>query len=150
MQTTELYGSKGCGPLPFVQRRHHMAHSVQNSLRTDGEQPDSDAVSVSPILEKDCKVTLLIHLSLQRNIRCDPASSVEFEKDDITCIGTGTEVECLIDDEDAVVSTTAWMDESPAERLIDILLLISPFFFWGTSMVVMKVRGNEMRIRKVK
>lgn len=28
------------------------------------------------------------------------------------------------------------------ERLLNVALLISPFFFWGTSMVVMKVNGH--------
>ena len=147
MQAIELYDSKGCGPLPFVQRRYHMPHAVRNSRRMDEGQPENNAVSVYPILVKKHKVTLLRHLWLQRKSGCDPASSVEFERDEITCIGTGTEVECLIDDEDAVVSSTTWMDEPLAERLFDILLLISPFFFWGTSMVVMKVRNRKIGIQ---
>lgn len=67
------------------------------------------------------------------------------------CLGTGTEVECLLDD--TVISQSA--ETTPKEeaailgRTTDFLVLISPFFFWGTSMVVMKVRTfqqNRMRL----
>ena len=93
-----------------------MTHSVRNSRCMGGGQPESNAVSVYPILEKKHKVKPSHTPPAARKRGRDPATSVEFGKDDITCICTRTEVDCLIDDEDAVVSPTTWMNEPLVER----------------------------------
>ncbi|PRW56874.1 WAT1-related chloroplastic isoform X1 [Chlorella sorokiniana] len=78
----------------------------------------------------------------------------------LECFGTGMEVECRIvqdgpphvpvpGEDPAVVSSsssaaaaaqqhTAEQEKGPLEVALDAALLVSPFFFWGTSMVAMK------------
>lgn len=93
------------------------------------------------------------------------APSAAGNKDDAgaDCYGTGMEVECIVpgyvEDEDIIDSSSATkaacspssIDEivsegqnlvgprsSPVSQLLEVALLVSPFFFWGTSMVAMK------------
>ncbi|KAL4858588.1 WAT1-related protein [Chlorella vulgaris] len=70
----------------------------------------------------------------------------------LECIGTAMEVECRIVSEgpehvpvaspkEEVQAMTEAQQNTPhtgLSSLLDILLLVSPFFFWGTSMVAMK------------
>ncbi|GMH36816.1 hypothetical protein BSKO_04689 [Bryopsis sp. KO-2023] len=66
---------------------------------------------------------------------------------DLECVGTALEVECILPEtpSDGAVNVSeanAELDETEASftsQVADTLLLISPFFFWGTSMAVMKV-----------
>jgi hypothetical protein len=63
----------------------------------------------------------------------------------VECVGEGQAVRCTISDEpdltaeagpaSSLTADTAWLSPVPATAL-----LISPFFFWGTSMVAMKVQ----------
>lgn len=67
---------------------------------------------------------------------------------DLACYGTGVEVECvLIEDatKDSVqtkgngnLQPPRGEPEGIGAALLDMALLVSPFFFWGTSMVAMK------------
>ncbi|KAG7672929.1 putative WAT1-related protein [Nannochloris sp. 'desiccata'] len=71
--------------------------------------------------------------------------------DDLACYGVGAEVECVVPEYEinnltngngsssSKLSTT--QERSSVAPFIDTLLLISPFFFWGTSMVAMKELG---------
>ena len=73
--------------------------------------------------------------------------------DDLACYGVGAEVECVIpeyeiknkmpnSDSSSTNSTLPTTQErSRMAPFIETLLLISPFFFWGTSMVAMKELG---------
>lgn len=60
---------------------------------------------------------------------------------DAQCIGTGTDVECVYPD-GVVLESAGGASSEPAPEgvpaLLPTLLLVSPFFFWGTSMVAMK------------
>lgn len=61
------------------------------------------------------------------------------------CFGTGMEVECLIDpvQDGSSLENKVSMDDEDLElgaKVQNLALLISPFFFWGTSMAVMKVK----------
>ena len=72
----------------------------------------------------------------------------------VDCIGTSMDVTCSVSADpqsmplakaEASVSGVAATDteglaESRGAKTLSILLLVSPFFFWGTSMVGMKVR----------
>ncbi|KAJ0967844.1 hypothetical protein J5N97_024761 [Dioscorea zingiberensis] len=74
--------------------------------------------------------------------------------DNVDCIGTGSDVECLLSDADAEPSETdrflsieidekenvvdGGLDLGLVRKVLDWGLLISPFFFWGTAMVAMK------------
>lgn len=75
---------------------------------------------------------------------------------DLACIGTGSEVECVLPgerkgEERAVLSKKEAADRRRKDRegkskgslemVVEPILLISPFFFWGTSMVAMKQLG---------
>ncbi|XP_059063954.1 WAT1-related protein At3g02690, chloroplastic isoform X2 [Cryptomeria japonica] len=72
---------------------------------------------------------------------------------DMDCIGTGLDVECVIsnvtDDDDFkgenLLPLSSSIEKSEKQEfdgmvnvILDTLLLISPFFFWGTAMVAMK------------
>lgn len=76
----------------------------------------------------------------------------------IDCVATGMDVQCFISDDGEPASSAAAVQGSPAApktaaaaaasgeggplmQLLGAALLVSPFFFWGTSMVAMKVRG---------
>lgn len=84
--------------------------------------------------------------------RAESTSRQEAEQQSIECVGEGQNVTCSV--EDATVSTNGeekvkvsavdggdmgatdqWFTEA-----LSLALLVSPFFFWGTSMVFMKVR----------
>eukprot|EP00899_Mesostigma_viride_P025007 jgi/Mesvir1/5691/Mv15706-RA.1 len=85
---------------------------------------------------------------------CVVATATPVDKE-LNCVGTGTEVYCVIDD-DVLESTLEKTSENgsdvgpasnsvaitesanPLDALTSNLLLISPFFFWGTAMVAMK------------
>lgn len=57
---------------------------------------------------------------------------------EIECIGTGTEVECMIDENSDRISEERDSDLGLIANLWEWAVLISPFFFWGTAMVAMK------------
>ncbi|GER34774.1 nodulin MtN21 /EamA-like transporter family protein [Striga asiatica] len=65
--------------------------------------------------------------------------------DEIECIGTGSDVECVVSPNgDSSVNPNRLSEESGSALLelagvaLEWGLLISPFFFWGTAMVAMK------------
>ncbi|XP_041995263.1 WAT1-related protein At3g02690, chloroplastic-like [Salvia splendens] len=66
-------------------------------------------------------------------------SEFKTESNEIDCIGTGLDVECVISEESEQVRGEA---RDTASALVELALewglLISPFFFWGTAMVAMK------------
>jgi hypothetical protein len=85
----------------------------------------------------------------------------------VECVETGFGVSCFIaDDEPGAASSSTPPQQQqrqqqqqpmtaaaaaasggggPLEQLLGVALLISPFFFWGTSMVAMKVRRKITR-----
>lgn len=75
--------------------------------------------------------------------KADPEDAAESRE---SCYGTGMEVECVVnpeyssDVEEGVQDTIEKSEDSSTilGSLGTVLLLISPFFFWGTSMVAMK------------
>ena len=63
---------------------------------------------------------------------------------DMSCMGTGMDVTCSVDEGPGLQgaregAADAEASTSGLQQLAALLLLISPFFFWGTSMVAMKV-----------
>lgn len=50
---------------------------------------------------------------------------------ELTCVGVGQDVSCMSSTEDKE-------EADSSHSILDTILLISPFFFWGTSMVAMK------------
>lgn len=69
----------------------------------------------------------------------------------IDCIATGMDVQCQIQDDNEPITSSSQQpvqlaspqqDNSLLNQLGAVALLISPFFFWGTSMVAMKVNSN--------
>ncbi|XP_028752758.1 WAT1-related protein At3g02690, chloroplastic-like [Neltuma alba] len=81
-----------------------------------------------------------------RIIVCCTSSDTEMDlKDslrspsDIDCVGTGQDVECLIEpDEENGKSVEVESLGISIEGLLEWAVLVSPFFFWGTAMVAMK------------
>lgn len=83
------------------------------------------------------------------DITLNSISPQENENGGLDCIGTGLDVECVVSLPDVDVngvarrakdSTTSknGEDATLVESVLNTLLLISPFFFWGTAMVAMK------------
>lgn len=87
-----------------------------------------------------------------------PSTNGNGQGQHIDCVATGMDVQCFISDDDEPASAAA-AQGSPAQaapktaaaaaasgeggplmQLLGAALLVSPFFFWGTSMVAMKVR----------
>jgi len=60
--------------------------------------------------------------------------------DEVDCVGTGQDVECLVNTEKTELETLSSSSSMPclAEALWEWTVLVSPFFFWGTAMVAMK------------
>ncbi|XP_027336672.1 WAT1-related protein At3g02690, chloroplastic isoform X2 [Abrus precatorius] len=59
----------------------------------------------------------------------------------VDCVGTGQDVECLIEAEEKESESLSSSSSSTlclAEALWEWAVLVSPFFFWGTAMVAMK------------
>lgn len=54
------------------------------------------------------------------------------------CYGTGMEVECVFETETENAPVVEKKEHDGLDSLLTGMLLISPFFFWGTSMVAMK------------
>ncbi|KAK6127555.1 hypothetical protein DH2020_038713 [Rehmannia glutinosa] len=79
----------------------------------------------------------------EKELEIEPSSS-----DEIECIGTGLNVECVVTPSDDLSENPKQMSEGSgvaASGLLELAgtalewgLLISPFFFWGTAMVAMK------------
>ncbi|KAL4422234.1 hypothetical protein ABPG77_009709 [Micractinium sp. CCAP 211/92] len=80
-----------------------------------------------------------------------PAADGSPHAPQLECFGTGMEVECrvVVDNVDGhaappeiaaqeAAAAAAQQEAQGPASVLDILLLISPFFFWGTSMVAMK------------
>ena len=61
----------------------------------------------------------------------------------VECLGTGVEATCLVvegeENENETTSTSTSSPSTPLASLLSTLLLISPFFFWGSSMAAMKL-----------
>jgi drug/metabolite transporter (DMT)-like permease len=72
-------------------------------------------------------------------------SGYKADPDEPACYGTGAEVECILPEglpADGGASTSAPVNlRSSRQKALDAALLVSPFFFWGTSMVAMKQLG---------
>jgi len=73
------------------------------------------------------------------------AARASRSQEDMVCVGTGSEVECIVPQGSPpgaeAPSTSGRSEAATSASLLDTLLLISPFFFWGTSMVAMKELG---------
>ena len=94
-------------------------------------------------------VSLCVGKRFGRIVKASPDSTRDQESDP-ECYGTGMEVECVVptvyDEEERPVENSGDIDQarvastsgSIGSRVVELGLLISPFFFWGTSMVAMK------------
>lgn len=94
-------------------------------------------------------VSLCVGKRFGRIVKASPDSTRDQESDP-ECYGTGMEVECVVpalyDEEERPVENSGDIDQarvastsgSIGSRVAELGLLISPFFFWGTSMVAMK------------
>lgn len=94
-------------------------------------------------------VSLCVGKRFGRIVKASPDSTRDQESDP-ECYGTGMEVECVVpalyDEEERSVENSGDIDQarvastsgSIGSRVVELGLLISPFFFWGTSMVAMK------------
>nr|XP_043615098.1 WAT1-related protein At3g02690, chloroplastic [Erigeron canadensis] len=79
--------------------------------------------------------------------RATTSSNSEPSSSEIECIGTGTDVECVVANSEGKQGGGAEYEISLSEKgswssLIQLVwewgLVVSPFFFWGTAMVAMK------------
>ena len=61
-------------------------------------------------------------------------------KPDIECVGTGQDVECVIESDEENEKSVEMVGPLGVsmESLLEWCVLVSPFFFWGTAMVAMK------------
>lgn len=82
--------------------------------------------------------------SLRFRVPCSNKTAFETElpEDGVDCVGTGQDVECLVNTEEKQSEPTSSSSSSSmlclAEALWEGAVLVSPFFFWGTAMVAMK------------
>lgn len=56
----------------------------------------------------------------------------------VDCLGTGQDVEHVVSSEETQQQTTVGLDLELIQQVQEWAVLVSPFFFWGTSMVAMK------------
>ncbi|XP_057550279.1 WAT1-related protein At3g02690, chloroplastic isoform X3 [Amaranthus tricolor] len=68
----------------------------------------------------------------------DVSEQLSSSQSEIECIGTGTEVECIVNDDLKRNEVDVESGFGLVENLWEWAVLISPFFFWGTAMVAMK------------
>ncbi|RDX73758.1 WAT1-related protein, chloroplastic, partial [Mucuna pruriens] len=76
--------------------------------------------------------------SLRFRVPCSNKATFETElPDGVECVGTGQDVECLVNAE-AEEAESSPSTPCLAEAVWEWTVLVSPFFFWGTAMVAMK------------
>ncbi|XP_021745249.1 WAT1-related protein At3g02690, chloroplastic-like [Chenopodium quinoa] len=68
----------------------------------------------------------------------DVSEQSESQQSEIECIGTGTEVECVVNENSERNDEELGLGLGLIGNLWEWAVLISPFFFWGTAMVAMK------------
>ncbi|CAO2836940.1 unnamed protein product [Amaranthus hypochondriacus] len=68
----------------------------------------------------------------------DVSEQLSSSQSEIECVGTGTEVECIVNDDLKRNEVEVESGFGLVENLWEWAVLISPFFFWGTAMVAMK------------
>ena len=69
---------------------------------------------------------------------------VDTTKSDAECVGTGTEVVCESGVDIPASSSTQTEEEGDlVAKVLGTMVLVSPFFLWGTAMVAMKVSGLQ-------
>lgn len=89
-----------------------------------------------------CKKNILNLTSIKNKIskfHVNVRKTNEISESEIECIGTGTEVECVINEEKLERNKEELGSElGLLGNLFEWAVLISPFFFWGTAMVAMK------------
>ncbi|KAL4186055.1 hypothetical protein AMTRI_Chr09g31870 [Amborella trichopoda] len=122
-------------PIPFL-----MPENTRNPSNSNPFYPPNIRVSQSP----------QIRVRAPKRISCRRTTSdMEYQVD---CVGTGQDVECVMNSEAEELmkkDTSSFEVEGNGEMgfgsessivngVLDTLLLISPFFFWGTAMVAMK------------
>ena len=133
----ECFRSLGCLATYFRSSKYAYRISLRSragSDETEGEIVESAAVGDDTLDATRSATTVMAKSS-----------------SDLSCIGTGSEVKCVVPQREEGASSgkdlgngTVAMEadekevQSFASFVLESLLLISPFFFWGTSMVAMK------------
>ncbi|XVF71014.1 hypothetical protein PTKIN_Ptkin12aG0000400 [Pterospermum kingtungense] len=56
----------------------------------------------------------------------------------VDCVGTGLDVECLVSQEEKEETEAEQAEKAKSNNFLELAVLVSPFFFWGTAMVAMK------------
>jgi len=133
--------SSFCGPVraPIARPRSGHASSSWSSIRAGASTPES-AGRASDVGSSSSS-----------------AASSRTPQQDVECVASGMDVVCEIRDAADASDSQAAPQQQPSQqqqqqqqqqpddlaaRLLSTALLISPFFFWGTSMCAMKVRGG--------
>ncbi|KAJ6846470.1 putative WAT1-related protein, chloroplastic [Iris pallida] len=108
---------------PFLLLRNFLSHP-----------PPKPNVSLShqPILKLKLSTTRIHCAAKDSNTNMEPLS--------VECVGTGTDVECVVPEAEPLRRKPENLGPTGlnATTLGEWLLLVSPFFFWGTAMVAMK------------
>ncbi|XP_050227424.1 WAT1-related protein At3g02690, chloroplastic [Mercurialis annua] len=82
-----------------------------------------------------------------RKLNLESRPSVPSQPNELDCVGTGLDVECVINESGSNGTTVSTSSELEGEvkskdvwleMVVENGVLVSPFFFWGTAMVAMK------------
>lgn len=120
-----------------VQKHSSTNHYVQLSLPLRRKSQRSQFSSL--IILNNCHIYNIYRNSYKTKCTKSLRESTEQNQQQaLDCVGTGQDVECLVNNE---ISTSPLGNSSKIgflEAALEWGLLISPFFFWGTAMVAMK------------
>jgi len=140
--------SASCAKVNSLQKRSIRAVTSKSRVQTKG-LVNRGLVTFAAQKESTIEDEIFLDTkgSLSPLVDDAPPSKQGKSQPSIECVGGGMTVECLVDFEtvdldDEPTSTAVNKSEEETalgNQILDNLLLVSPFFFWGTAMVAMKV-----------
>lgn len=161
------WGAKTDSSAPTEQQPQSAATSSSQQQQTEQQQSDPQIECVATGMDVQCYITddeSSTQPQQQMPRQPQPAlaglpsnGNGQVPKGQhIDCVSTGMDVRCFISDDDATTAApkvgvsaapaaprtaaaAASGEGGPMMQLLGAALLVSPFFFWGTSMVAMKV-----------
>ncbi|CAK9136418.1 unnamed protein product [Ilex paraguariensis] len=143
-------------PTAWLGRRwlRHDHHYITRARNVSVRLAIAGAVSTVPQPHPPLSTTIArvrvsssyLYINKKRKVKATESDvQVESSSFEVDCVGTGLDVECVVPSS-STSSITKLKDETDGEESSLILLsevwewvlLVSPFFFWGTAMVAMK------------
>lgn len=123
--------------VPSPSKSHNFKPKFHNPIQFRTTLSTKPSSNISNIETKSSRIRVFVRRTKSTETD-DVSEQSEFQQSEIECIGTGTEVECIINENSERSEEELGFDLGLVGNLWEWAVLISPFFFWGTAMVAMK------------